>query len=359
MFESTYSGKNVLVTGHTGFKGSWLCLWLEQMRANVSGYSLHPPTEPNHYNLLELSVNSTIGDIRNYDKFFEKIKSEQPEVIFHLAAQSSVLYSYDHPVETFSTNIIGTMNVLEACRHVDSVRAVVIVTTDKCYQVRNVPLGYVEDDPLGGYDPYSSSKACAELITTSYRNLISKSIVEWSHKSLLICTARGGNVIGGGDWTRNRLIPDLMHCAATGNEAVIRNPDHIRPWQHVLDLLAGYLLLGQSLLQGNSEYVGAWNFGSDYKDQINVLSVAKILKSIWGAVEYKTDAKSNPSLETPTLNLNSNKALNELGWERIWSGNKMFKKTVDWYKMYYVYKKVLSISQIQEYAQEAKQKYLV
>jgi CDP-glucose 4,6-dehydratase len=354
MFNSVYKNTPVFVTGHSGFNGSWLCLWLKHMDARVNGFSLPPPTNPNHYDLLKLDINSTFGDIRNYQKLSAELDRCKPEIVFHLAAQPSVLYSYKNPIETFETNIIGTANVIEACRNVSSIKAVVVITTDKCYENREQSSGYTELDRLGGDDPYSASKACAELVAASYRKSFFETNTCQASDRLAICTARGGNVIGGGDWTNDRLVPDVMRNTAIGRPVEIRNPSHIRPWQHVLDLLSGYLLLGQTLLEGKRGNVGPWNFGPATTDQQDVQAVTDILKSIWPKITYTRSSETHRSRETTTLKLNSNKARELLKWIPVWPSLAMFEKTVEWYQHFYDSQTIISEQQLINYIDDAK-----
>ncbi len=260
LFGGAYAGRTALVTGHTGFKGSWLALWLEELGCRVVGYSLPPPTEPNHFGLLSLRCRSEAGDVRDRARLAAVVRECRPDVVFHLAAQPLVRRSYREPAETFEANALGTVSVLEACR-ATPVKAVVSVTTDKVYENREWCWGYREADPLGGFDPYSCSKACAELIAACYRgSFFNPAEYGRSHRTL-VATARAGNVIGGGDWAEDRLVPDLARAAAAGRPLALRNPASVRPWQHVLEPLAGYLLLGQRLLEGDARCAEAWNFG--------------------------------------------------------------------------------------------------
>ena len=278
LFNGIYNNKTVLVTGHTGFKGSWLCFWLIQMGAKVIGYSLEPPTSPNHFELLNLDMVSVIGDIRDSDKLNAVFAQYQPEIVFHLAAQPLVRLSYKEPVETFETNVIGTLKVFEACRSTKSVRAIVNITSDKCYQNKEWVWGYRENDPMGGYDPYSASKGCAELVTSSYRNSFFNVNEYGKSHNVLLASCRAGNVIGGGDWAKDRLMTDIMVAVSEGKKVVIRNPRATMPWQHVLEPLSGYLMLGQKLFEGKKEFAQAWNFGPGEQGAITVKEVVENIK---------------------------------------------------------------------------------
>ena len=354
MFNSVYNNKKVFVTGHTGFKGSWLSLWLEHLGSEVCGYSLPPPTTPNHYDLLNLNLDSIFDDIRNYNNLSRCVTRFQPEIVFHLAAQSSVLESYVSPINTLETNIIGTANLIEICRKTPSVRAVIVITTDKCYAINDAPIGFKETDQLGGDDPYSTSKACAEFVTSCYQKSFLDSNSGKTKKNMLLCTARGGNVVGGGDWTKDRLIPDIIRNTSQNKTVPIRNPNHVRPWQHVLDILSGYILLGQTLLEGKTSNKGAWNFGPNLTDQRNVLSVVQTLKSYWPNITFKTTSVQKKPAENETLKLNSEKAQTKLNWKPVWGGDKMFKKTVEWYKNYYTKQEISSSQQLLDYLEDAK-----
>ena len=293
MFGGVYRNKRVLVTGHTGFKGSWLCKWLNHLGAEVFGYSLNPSTEPNHFDLSNPKVNSHINNIQDLNSVKDFIAKSEPEIIFHLAAQPLVIKSYKEPLETFSTNIIGTANILEAARYVDTVKAVIIITTDKCYKNKECIYGYRETDELGGYDPYSASKACTELVTESYKN----SFFNEDNSGLLIASARAGNVLGGGDWTSNRIFKDIAIAASEKEKLILRNPESIRPWQHVLEPLSGYLLLGQLLFQNRKEFAEPWNFGPSYNSNITVRELVNIVKKRWNDIEV---AVSYTHLTLPT-----------------------------------------------------------
>ena len=338
-----WRGKKVFLTGHTGFKGAWLSLWLKELGARVTGYSLEPPTEPNLFRLCRIDqmVKSQRGDVRDLARLSRLMKAARPEIVLHLAAQPIVRESYRVPVETFSTNVMGTVNVLEAARNCGSVRAVVIVTTDKVYEnISRFPRPFKEKDKLGGYDPYSSSKACAELAAQAYRRSY----------GLNVATARAGNVIGGGDWAADRLIPDFVRAILAGEKLVIRQPQAVRPWQHVLEPLYGYLLLAEKLYRQPGKYAGAWNFGPNKKDARPVAWLAGELCRLWGAAGYSLDKKRQPH-EAGWLALDSRKAKKELGWRPKWDLSVALKKIVDWTRAYQagVEPRAICLSQIGEF----------
>jgi len=353
LFNDFYKGKNVFITGHTGFKGSWLSIWLTRLGADITGYALNPPTNPSMFRLCKIDekVNSIIGDIRDRDSLSKAIMDSRPEIVFHLAAQPLVKLSYEKPVETFETNIMGTVNLLESVRDCSSVRAVVNVTTDKCYENRESFWGYRENDRLGGYEPYSSSKACSELITESYRNSFFHPDNYDEHK-VAIATARAGNVIGGGDFALDRLIPDCIRGIMANEKIYIRSPHAIRPWQHVLEPIAGYLNLGKKLYLEGSKYIGAWNFGPNECNEKNVEYIVSNICSLWGDnFSYETDIRHHPH-ETSYLKLDSYKARNLLGFNCKFSINKALEMVVDWTKEYIKNEENLynfTLSQISEY----------
>lgn len=327
---SFWKGKNVLVTGHTGFKGSWLSLWLQNLGANVIGYSLSPPTNPNLFNIAKVKENmaSIAGDIRDYKCLVDVIKKFKPEIVFHLAAQSLVRKSYKDPIETFSTNIMGTVNLLEAFRQSDNGRVVVNITTDKCYENKEWLWGYRETDSLGGYDPYSCSKACSELITNAFRKSF------YQNEDVLIASARAGNVIGGGDWGKDRLVPDIIRAIIDNEEMFLRNPHAIRPWQHVLEPLNGYMLLAEKMWKERSRFAESWNFGPSDENVITVGELAKRLIRLYGnKIQYIYDNSIQP-YETQTLRLDSSKAKAELRWKPILGIDDTLKWTVDWHKAF-------------------------
>ena len=321
-----YSGKSVLVTGHTGFKGAWLSLAMEEFGADVVGFSINLPTKPCMFESLKLGMEDVRGDIRDYDKVKKVISDHEFDVIFHLAAQPILLDSYTDPVGTFSTNVMGTLNVLEAARKHGKVKAIINVTTDKVYENKGNLKAYVEDDKLGGYDPYSTSKACSELVSQSYRRSF------FGDTGIGLATARAGNVMGGGDWGEHRLIPDLVR-GITGNERVLlRNPTFVRPWQYVLDALFGYMRLAELLYQNPKKYGGAYNFSSLDKPA-TAAELAKKFVSEWGAGEIA--AVKPKAHEDMLLLLDSSKSRKELGWESRVDFDEMIRLAVEWYKAYY------------------------
>lgn len=354
LFGSIYKNKKVLVTGNTGFKGSWLAFWLIKLGANVKGISLEPNTNPNHFNLLNLPIETNIIDIRDYEKLKTCIASINPDIIFHLAAQPLVRCSYKETLKTFNTNVIGTANIFEIARqHTENLKAIINITTDKCYENKETNRAYLETDHLGGYDPYSASKACSEIITSSYRNsFFNKNDYNKTH-SILLASARAGNVIGGGDWSKDRLIPDLVKATKKGNHTIIRSPDAIRPWQHVLEPLTGYLLLGQELLQGKKQFADAWNFGPKENEFLSVQDILILSQKHWN--EIKIEVNNNTHLhEAKILKLNSEKANLVLKWNSIWSINEAIEKTISWYKEYYISNIISSDTQLYEYVGKAK-----
>ena len=328
-----WRGRRVFLTGHTGFKGGWLALWLQQLGASVRGYSLDPPTTPNLFTELRLAelIEDTRGDLADSAKLTTALQEFSPEIVFHLAAQPLVRRSYIDPVGTYVTNVLGTAHLLEAVRMTPSVKAVVVITTDKCYENREWVWGYREQDPLGGYDPYSSSKACVEILTASYRQSFFSSH-NGSNHAVAIATARAGNVVGGGDWSEDRLIPDLIRGFLEGKPVRIRYPGAIRPWQHVLDPLAGYLALGQRLLNNDLKFASAWNFGPSDEETWTVGHVADAMASRWGnGAGCETDG--TPSQHEATyLKLDASKARAELGWAPRLKLENTLNWVVDWFR---------------------------
>jgi CDP-glucose 4,6-dehydratase len=353
LFCGVYKKRKVLITGHTGFKGSWLAFWLSEMGADVLGYSLEPDTNPNHFSMLDLPIKSVIGDIGDIDNLTRVFDRFQPEIIFHLAAQSLVRRSYDDPAETFKTNVMGTVNIFEACRRTSSVRAVINVTSDKCYENREWLWGYRENDPMGGYDPYSASKGCAELVTSAYRNSFFH-LAEYNRKHYtLLASARAGNVIGGGDWAKDRIIADMMKAVSKGNKLFIRNPRATRPWQHVLEPLSGYLLLGQKLLEGEKQFAEAWNFGPNDDGSIPVLQMVKQMRKTWNKIDYQIEQDENNPHEADLLKLDCSKARMKLNWKGAWGSRTTFAKTAIWYQSYYENQQVITQKQLKEYVADA------
>jgi CDP-glucose 4,6-dehydratase len=333
LFGGSYSGRRVLVTGHTGFKGSWLVLWLRTMGAHVSGLALDPDTHPAHWNLLGFDdVADRRVDLRNAAGVQDVLEKCQPEVVFHLAAQPLVRRSYREPTHTFDTNVMGLVNVFEAVRQCASMRVLVNATTDKVYADHDSHSGYREADPLGGHDPYSSSKACAELVSDCYR----KSFFHHDDSrgfAVRIATARAGNVIGGGDWAEDRLVPDLVRAGTSGHALRIRNPAATRPWQHVLEPLSGYLLLGQMLLD-SEEFAQAWNFGPGPDGELTVDAIASLLGAQWPALRVEHDRQSHPH-EASILRLNCDKAKLQLGWRPVWRIDAALARTGAWYRAFH------------------------
>jgi CDP-glucose 4,6-dehydratase len=357
LFGGVYKGKTVLITGHTGFKGSWLALWLHQMGANVIGYSLPAPTEPNHIGLLNLDVTSVIGDIRDLDKLNQTFATYRPDIVFHLAAQPLVRLSYENPIETYETNVIGTLKVFEVCRK-HKIRAIVNITSDKAYENKEWVWGYRENDPMGGFDPYSSSKGCADLLANSYRNsYFNPAEYKKSHNTLL-ASCRAGNVIGGGDWAKDRLMTDIMLSVSQGKKVSIRNPQATRPWQHVLEPLSGYLAIGQKLLEEKAEFGDAWNFGPSDEGSITVEEVVNHVKKHWDKIDYEINRDPHQLHEANLLKLDCSKAHIRLKWKDVWESETTFEKTVLWYKNFYEKQSVDTINDLEQYIADAKKKKL-
>lgn len=345
------TGRRVLVTGHTGFKGGWLCLWLRRLGAKVVGIAL--PPQPKSFCAavgLEDLIDSRIGDIRNEGDFLALVDGESFDLVIHMAGQAFVRASYDDPVGTFRTNVIGTAVVLEAARRMRSVRGVIVVTSDKCYENHEWVWGYREHDPMGGRDPHSASKGCAELVCAAYRASFFS-----SSDGAQLATVRAGNVIGGGDWGADRLVPDLIRAAETATPARLRNPTHIRPWQYVLEPLRGYLMLAARLIDTGSGFSGSWNFGSDRYAAVDVATLADLLVDRWpsGEMRYVIEKGANQPLEASVLRLDSTKAYVQLGWRPLLSIGDAVSRTVEWYMRYLrdpASIRALSEQQIAEYA---------
>ena len=340
-----YKGKKVLITGHTGFKGAWLSLVLNKLGAQVFGYALNPHTNPNLYGLLQADefIDSCIDDIRNFERLKNYTKEVQPEIIIHLAAQSLVRPSYRDPRLTYETNVMGTVNLLEAARKVESVRVILNVTTDKCYENKEWVWGYRENDLLGGHDPYSNSKACSEMVTASYREAFYNPIQD----GIVVATARSGNIIGGGDWSQNRLVPDFIRSMQAGEEVVIRNPNATRPWQFILDSLLGYLTLVEKLSTEGRSYAESWNFGPGDENNKTVEWIIDQLCQNWsGKVGYRMDLAKNVH-EANFLKLDSSKAKTRLNWSNNYSLEEGLEKTMQWYKEFFNGRKARELCEFQ------------
>jgi CDP-glucose 4,6-dehydratase len=327
-----WKGRKVLITGHTGFKGSWLSLWLKRLGAEVVGYALAPPTSPSLFELAKVGegMHSHLADIRDLETLLTVFGREQPEVVFHLAAQSLVRPSYEDPVLTYSTNVMGTVNLLEAVRRTESVRAVVVVTTDKCYENREWVWPYREDEAMGGHDPYSNSKGCAELVTAAFRASY------WSAgsgRSVAVASARAGNVIGGGDWAQDRLLPDIIRGVLAGETVHIRNPTAVRPWQHVLEPLSGYLMLAEHLLEKGEPFARAWNFGPADADAQSVGWIVECMAGLWREMRWTQDSGPHPH-EALTLKLDSSLARTLIGWTPQLDLGIALKWVVEWSRGY-------------------------
>jgi CDP-glucose 4,6-dehydratase len=348
MNRAFWKDKEVLITGHTGFKGSWLSLWLQKLGANVLGYALSPPTQPSLFEVACVAdgMTSITGDVRDLEHLQAVIAEHRPEVIIHMAAQPLVRYSYEDPLETYSTNIMGTVNMLEAVRHSESVRAVVCITSDKCYEDQEWLWGYRENEPMGGRDPYSSSKGCAELVISAYRNSYFPA-EEYQRHGVALASARAGNVIGGGDWARDRLVPDIMKAVMANRPVVIRNPQAIRPWQHVLEPLNGYLCLAEQLEVCGPEFAQGWNFGPNDEDARPVSWVVEHLTNLWGEnARWELDsAQSSP--EATYLKLDCSKAKGLLGWSPKLSLPTALEWIVEWYRGYQQNQNMRQLTEVQ------------
>jgi len=358
MTPSFWEGKKVLLTGHTGFKGSWLSLWLQQLGAHVAGYSIDVPTKPSLYELAGVarSMESRTGDVRNLATLSTFLKGVNPDVVIHMAAQALVRRSYTNPVETYDTNIMGTVNVLEAVRDVDSVRVVIIVTSDKCYENSERESGYREEEPMGGYDPYSSSKGCAELVTAAYRNSFFNQEDFDSHRTA-IASVRAGNVIGGGDWAEDRLIPEIIDALNAGNAPEVRRPDAVRPWQFVLDPLNGYLTLAEHLWLEGPACAGAWNFGPSDEDATSVARVVEQLAHVWGGDDHWRPGNPDQPHEATYLKLDSSKARSQLSWAPVLDLRTTLEWVVEWYKRHWNAgeARAVTLAQIREFQERATQ----
>ncbi len=347
--------KRVFITGHTGFKGSWLCLWLHSLGAEVTGYALKPPTDPSLFELCNIDklVQSTIADVKDGESLTKAMLAARPDIVIHMAAQPLVRDSYKIPVETYAINVMGTVNLLEAVRKCKTVKAVINVTTDKCYENKEWVWGYRENEPLGGYDPYSNSKACSELVTSAYRNSYFNP-KDFATHGVAVASARAGNVIGGGDWATDRLIPDCLRALLKGENVIIRNPQAIRPWQHVLEPLSGYLKLAQKLCKDGAHFSGAWNFGPNDSDAKPVEWLVKTLCTKWGGgASYAIDKGMHPH-EANYLKLDCSKAKRELEWQPLWDLDKAIDSIIEWTVAYKEKKDVgaVCLKQIEAYSNE-------
>jgi len=350
-----WRARRVLVTGHTGFKGGWLCLWLQQLGAEVTGYALAPNTSPNLFEAAAVGKGlrqSILADIRDLDRLCEVLRNARPEVVIHMAAQPLVRASYENPIETYSVNVLGTVTLLEAIRRSGGVRSVVSVTSDKCYENREWAWGYREADPMGGFDPYSSSKGCAELVTAAMRNSFFNP-ASWSEHKVAVASARAGNVIGGGDWAEDRLVPDLVRAFTAGRAAAVRRPEAVRPWQHVLEPLSGYLVLAQRLIADGPACAEGWNFGPDESDAKEVGWLANRMSELWGeGARFEGDRGAHPH-EATFLKLDCSKARARLGWRPRWHLDRALAETITWYRGFYGTADVraFSVRQIEAYAE--------
>ncbi len=353
LFGGVYKDKKVLITGHTGFKGSWLALWLHKMGADVYGFALKNEDTPNHIDLLNLSIHQKYGDITEPEALDDYIQKIQPEIVFHLAAQALVKRSYMDPVETFSTNVMGTLNLFEACRKTISVKAIINVTSDKCYENKEWNWGYRENEPMGGYDPYSASKACSEIVTSSYRDSYFNIEKYKESHHVLIASGRAGNVIGGGDWAADRLIPDIVRATSRKEKVTIRNPKATRPWQHVLEPLSGYLTLGWHLLEQKTNCAEAWNFGPDINSNLPVDEITELSKKHWNDIKIEFSKNPDDQHEAHLLMLDCSKAIKLMKWRPVWKIDKTLEKTIGWYRDYYVSGKIETENHLTDYVNDA------
>jgi len=350
---SFWKDKKVFVTGHTGFKGSWISLWLQSMGATLTGFALAPPSNPSLFEVAHVAEGmvSLEGDIRDLNHLQAAMTEHQPEIVIHMAAQSLVRYSYENPVETYATNVMGTVNLLEAIRHTPSVKAVVVITSDKCYENREWVWSYRENEAMGGYDPYSNSKGCAELVTSAYR----QSFFNKDGGIVSVATARAGNVIGGGDWAEDRLIPDMVRAVAEKRPVLIRSPHAVRPWQHVLEPLSGYLLLAEKLYNSGSDCTEGWNFGPNDSDAKPVQWIVDQFTRLWGeGASWVLDEAVHPH-EAHYLKLDCSKASMRLGWQPQWSLSYALENIAGWYKAYQENQDMrdFSLNQIAKFQEQA------
>lgn len=348
-----WKNRKVFITGHTGFKGSWLSLWLHSLGAQITGYALRPPTNPSLFELCKLDsiIKSVIADIRDRETLGRSMSEASPEIVIHMAAQPLVRESYKVPSETFETNVMGTVNLFEAARNCLTIKAIINVTTDKCYENKEWVWGYRENEPLGGYDPYSSSKACSEFVTSAYRNSFFHS-GNYSAHGVSVASARAGNVIGGGDWANDRLVPDCIRAVLKGKKIQIRNPHAVRPWQHVIEPLSGYLMLAKRLYESGPDFSGAWNFGPDDRETKPVEWLVKRICSEWGEnASYAID-ETDQLHEAHYLKLDCSKAKVKLGWHPRWDLSKAVDSAIEWTKAYQEGKDLIEIclKQIEDYS---------
>ena len=347
-----WRGKRVFLTGHTGFKGSWLSLWLQQLGAELTGFALAPPTQPSLFEQARVAdgMRSLLGDIRDLAALQQAIKIAQPDIVIHMAAQALVRYAYQNPVETYATNVMGTVHLLEAVRHCPGVKAVVNITTDKCYENREWVWGYRENEPMGGFDPYSNSKGCAELVSASYRSSFFN-VDRYAQHGVALATVRAGNVIGGGDWAQDRLIPDILTAFEQGKQVDIRNPHAIRPWQHVLEPLRGYLTLAERLFEHGPDYGEGWNFGPNDEDAKPVGWIVEQMAALWGVdAQWQLDTGAHPH-EAHYLKLDISKARSRLNWHPALRLNEALKLIIDWSRQRQAGAdmRALTLAQIQAY----------
>lgn len=352
-----WNGKRVFLTGHTGFKGSWLSLWLQSLGAEVTGYALSPPTNPSLFEVANVGddMHSVIGDVRDLGLLQKTMQAANPEIVIHMAAQPLVLHSYANPVETYSTNVMGSVNMLESVRKTKGVKAVVNVTSDKCYENREWFWGYREAEAMGGYDPYSNSKGCAELVTAAYRSSFFNPETYKEH-GVAVASARAGNVIGGGDWAGDRLIPDFIRAIVAGEKVVIRSPNAIRPWQHVLEPLSGYLLLAEKLYTQGNKFAQAWNFGPSDSDAKSVEWIINQLVTNWGnGASFRVDASAAKLHEANFLKLDCSKARMQLGWQPQWDATQAIERICAWHQAHLNGQdmKVYANAEIQQYQARA------
>lgn len=341
-----WRGKRVLLTGHTGFKGSWLSLWLQSLGADLKGFALEPPTNPSLFVEAEIAdgMKSQIGDVRDYDTVRRVVFEFQPEIVIHMAAQPLVRYSYENPIETYATNVMGTVNLLEAIRQSGSAKVIVNVTTDKCYENMGWIWGYRENEPMGGFDPYSSSKGCSELVTSAYRRSY------FAESGIALASARAGNVIGGGDWAEDRLLPDILRAFESKQPVLIRNPQSTRPWQHVLEPLSGYLILAEKLWHEPKAYAEGWNFGPKDEDARSVGWIVERMAVKWGYASWRVDDNDHPH-EANYLKLDISKAKQCLSWTPRWDLETALNKIVEWHQAWLLKgdSRALSLEQINQY----------